>query len=129
MINPFNPAIYLISMYRVYSYLNRWLVTKPIAYFLYFITRIFFSSDIHPSCQIGKNFSIRHHFNIVIGKNVVIGDNCIIYNGVSIGQRNINDDAMPEIGSYVVIYKGATIVGNGVVRDNTVIRAHSLIIL
>jgi serine O-acetyltransferase len=72
-----------------------------------------FSSDIHPNAKIGKNFSIEHHFGIVIGKYVVIGDNVKIYNGVTLGRRNKNNPTMPTIGSNVVIYKGATIVGGG----------------
>ena len=111
----------------MYCFLNKRIATRPIAYVLYYLSRIIFGSDIHPNAKIGKNFKIEHHFGVVIGKNVIIKDNVKIYNGVTLGQRNENNPAMPTIGNNVIIYKGATIVGGGEIDDNTVISAHSFI--
>jgi serine O-acetyltransferase len=108
-----HPSTQLIGLYRIYNFLNKSILTKPISYILYYLSRIIFSSDIHPNAKIGKNFRIEHHFGIVIGKNSIIQDNVKIYNGVTLGQRNENNPAMPIIGNNVVIYKGATIVGGG----------------
>jgi serine O-acetyltransferase len=122
-----HPSTQLIGIYRIYFFLNRNVLTKPIAYILYYLSRIIFSSDIHPNAKIGKNFRLKHHFGVVIGKNSIIQDNVKIYNGVTLGQRNKNNPAMPIIGNNVVIYKGATIVGGGKIEDDTVIPAHSFI--
>ncbi|HEQ3588130.1 hypothetical protein [Vibrio harveyi] len=125
----FTPASQLVILYRLYSWLYPYIVTKPISYTIYYISRMMFSSDIHPAAKIGRNFSIRHHFGIVIGKNVIIGDNFIVYNGVSIGQRNVNDSGMPRIGDNCIFYTGAVVVGNGVVEDGTILAANKVIIL
>lgn len=122
-----HPSTQLIILYRLYSFLNKFIITKPIAYILYYFTRIIFSSDIHPNAKIGNTFRIEHHFGIVIGKNSIILNNVKIYNGVTLGQRNENNPKMPIIGNNVVIYKGATIAGGGKIEDNKIIPAHSFI--
>jgi serine O-acetyltransferase len=122
-----HPSTQLIGLYRIYNFLNKSILTKAISYILYYLSRIIFSSDIHPNAKIGKNFRIEYHFGIVIGKNSIIQDNVKIYNGVTLGQRNENNPAIPIIGNNVVIYKGATIVGGGKIEDDTVIPAHSFI--
>lgn len=122
-----HPSTQLIGLYRIYNFLNKSIITKPIAYILYYFTRIIFNSDIHPKAKIGKDFRIEHHFGIVVGKNVVIGDNVTIFNGITLGQRNRHNSAMPTIGNNITIYKGATIVGGGKIDDGTIIPAHSFI--
>lgn len=121
------PSVQLVIVYRVYSFMYKFWLLKPFSFVVYYFARIFFSSDIHPAAKIGSGFSIRHHFAIVIGKNVVIGNNVIVYNCVSVGQKNIHSDVMPKIGDDVIIYKGATIVGDVNIHDGTVIPAHSFI--
>lgn len=122
-----HPSTQLIGMFRAYNFLNKFIITKPVAYILYYLSRIIFSSDIHPNAKIGKNFRIEHHFGVVIGKNTIIKENVKIYNGVTLGQRNEKNHDMPTIGNNVVIYKGATVVGGGKIEDNTIISAHSFI--
>jgi len=121
-----HPSTQLIGLYRIYSFLNKFIVTKPFAYILYYLSRIIFSSDIHPNAKIGKKFRIEHHFGVVIGKNSIILDNVKIYNGVTLGQRNEHNSAMPTIGNNVVIYKGATIVGGVKLK---MIQLYQLIVL
>ena len=106
-----HPSTQLIGLYRIYGFLNKNILTKLIAYILYYLSRIIFSSDIPPNAKIGKNFRIEHHLGIVIGKNNIIKDNVKIYNSVTIGQRNEHNPVMPTIRNNVVIYKGATVVG------------------
>ena len=122
-----HPSTQLIVLYRLYSFLNQYTVVKPFAYIFYYLSRIIFSSDIHPNAKIGKNFRIEHHFGIVIGKNVIIENSVKIYNGVTLGQRNENDSDMPIIGKNSIIYKGATIVGGGKINDNSIVPAHEFI--
>ncbi|MDF5279513.1 hypothetical protein HKA89_20600 [Vibrio parahaemolyticus] len=122
-----NPSEQLVFFYRLYSWLYNTRITLPLSYLLYMIVRIVYSSDIHPASKIGKGLSIRHHFGIVIGKNAVIGNDVIIYNDVSIGQLNVDDSCMPVIGSNSIIYKGAVIVGNVTLPENTIISANKLV--
>ena len=77
--------------------------------------------DIHPGAQIGRSFFIDHGTGVVIGETAVIGDRVRLYQGVTLGARNLPKDAQgvllkgrarhPIIEDDVVIYAGATILG------------------
>lgn len=121
------PSGQLVILYRIYSYLYKFKITRFIAYILYYFARIIFSSDIHPACKIGKRFNICHHFGIVIGKNVVIGNNVIVYNGVSIGQRNIHNSKMPTIDDNAILYKGAVVIGDIKLEPGTIVGANMVL--
>jgi len=88
--------------------------------------------DIHAGATVGEYFCIDHGTGIVIGETTVIGDHVKIYQGVTLGAKSFKLDANgnpvknikrhPNIGSNVVIYANATILGGDVtIGDNTVI--------
>ncbi len=88
--------------------------------------------DIHPGATIGEYFFIDHGTGVVIGETATIGDHVKIYQGVTIGAKSFETDEEgkiikglkrhPDIGSNVVIYSGATILGgNTKIGDNCVI--------
>lgn len=77
--------------------------------------------DIHPGAQIGAHFFIDHGTGIVVGETTVIGENVKLYQGVTLGAKSFELDEdgnpvkgikrHPNIGSHVVIYANATILG------------------
>jgi serine O-acetyltransferase len=84
--------------------------------------------DINPGATIGEYFCIDHGTGIVVGETATIGDHVKLYQGVTIGARSFELDAdgnpvkggkrHPDIGSHVVIYANATILGgNTVIGD------------
>jgi len=88
--------------------------------------------DIHPGAKIGKNFFIDHGTGVVIGETAEIGDNVKIYQGVTLGALSFPKDEKgriikgrkrhPTVGNNVVIYSGATLLGNEtVIGDEAVI--------
>jgi len=88
--------------------------------------------DIHPGAKIGKSFFIDHGTGVVIGETAEIGDNVKIYQGVTLGALSFPKDEKgriirgrkrhPTVGSNVVIYSGATLLGaETVVGDEAVI--------
>jgi serine O-acetyltransferase len=88
--------------------------------------------DIHPGARIGKNFFIDHGTGVVIGETAEIGDNVKLYQGVTLGALSFPKDEKgniikgrkrhPTVGSNVVIYSGATLLGaEAVIGDNVVI--------
>jgi serine O-acetyltransferase len=88
--------------------------------------------DIHPGAKIGKNFFIDHGTGVVIGETAEIGDNVKIYQGVTLGALSFPKDEKghiikgrkrhPTVGSNVVIYSGATLLGaDAIVGDDVVI--------
>ena len=88
--------------------------------------------DIHPGATVGRYFFIDHGTGVVIGETTVIGDRVKLYHGVTLGAKSfeVNPDGTlvkgckrhPNIGSRVVIYAGATILGGDtVIGDDCVI--------
>jgi len=77
--------------------------------------------DIHPGATIGRYFFIDHGTGVVIGETTTIGDHVKLYQHVTLGAKSfeLGEDGNPvkgvkrhpDIGSYVVIYAGATILG------------------
>ena len=88
--------------------------------------------DIHPGASIGRYFFIDHGTGVVIGETTTIGEHVKLYQNVTLGAKSfaVGEDGTlvkgikrhPDIGSHVVIYAGATILGgNTVVGDRCVI--------
>ena len=88
--------------------------------------------EIHPGARIGRCLFIDHGMGVVIGETTIIGDNCLLYQGVTLGAKSFavqSDGTLvkgnkrhPNIGSNVVIYAGATILGGDTyIGDNCVI--------
>lgn len=125
------PGFYAISIYRLAHELfrlNAPLIPRIMTEFAHEKTGI----DIHPGATIGEHFFIDHGTGIVIGETTVIGDHVKLYQGVTLGAKSFELDEHgnpvkrikrhPDIGSHVVIYANATILGGDtVVGDRCVI--------
>lgn len=87
--------------------------------------------DIHPGAEIGRGVFIDHGTGVVVGETARIGDNVRIYQGVTLGAVHFPKDACgllikgnrrhPTIGNNVTIYSGASVLGDIVIGDNSVI--------
>lgn len=125
------PGFYAITIYRLahelYS-LKVPLVSRIMTEFAHEKTGI----DIHAGATVGEYFCIDHGTGIVVGETTVIGDHVKLYQGVTLGAKSFELDENgnpvkgikrhPNIGSNVVIYANATILGGDVfVGDNCVI--------
>ena len=117
------PDIFAITVYRVAHQLFEQgipLLPRIMTEYAHSITGI----DIHPGAQIGESFFIDHGTGVVIGETAVIGKNVRIYQGVTLGALSLPKDAgellrgkrrHPTIEDEVIIYAGATILGEKVV--------------
>ena len=87
--------------------------------------------DIHPGAHIGKGLFIDHGTGVVIGETAVLGEMVRIYQGVTLGAVSFPKDACgalikgqkrhPTIGNNVIIYSGASVLGDITIGDNSVI--------
>ena len=85
--------------------------------------------DIHPGATIGESFFIDHGTGVVVGETTVIGRNVKLYQGVTLGAKSFPDDAReirgkkrhPTLADNVIIYAGATILGDIVIGESSVI--------
>ena len=125
------PGLFAIFVYRIAHelYLRRIpMIPRMMTEYAHSRTGI----DIHPGAQIGPWFFIDHGTGIVIGETTVIGEHVKLYQGVTLGAKSFavkadgtlvkGNKRHPNIGSNVVIYAGATILGGDTyIGDNCVI--------
>ncbi len=87
--------------------------------------------DIHPGATLGKGVFIDHGTGVVIGETAVLGNNVRIYQGVTLGALSFPKDACgmlikgqkrhPTIENDVIIYAGATVLGDIVIGSHSII--------
>lgn len=81
------------------------------------------------SARIGRRLTIEHSGSIVVHGNARIGDDCIIRQGVTIGNRRMDDPfGAPVIGNRVNIGAGAKILGRVTIGDGAEIGANAVVI-
>lgn len=97
--------------------------------FLAKIAEMFSGVTIGVAAHIGRRLVIEHSGAIVIHGNSVIGDDCVIRQGVTIGNRRLNDPfGAPTIGNRVNIGAGAKILGRLHIGDDAEIGANAVVI-
>lgn len=121
------PGYKAILLYRIAHILhnkNQKLEARIISEFAHSMTGI----DIHPGAQIGSPFFIDHGTGIVIGETSIIGKKVRLYQGVTLGalspklgQKIKGVKRHPTIKDNVVIYAGATILGDITIGENVVV--------
>lgn len=86
--------------------------------------------DIHPQARIGHHFAIDHGTGVVIGQTAIIGNNVTLYQGVTIGAKNIKKDSdgtpcniprHPIIEDNVTVYSNATLLGRITIGKGAII--------
>jgi serine O-acetyltransferase len=82
--------------------------------------------DIHPGAKLAPYCSIDHGTGLIIGETTIIGEHVNLFHNVTLGARSVTPEFRgckrhPTIGNHVIIYPGATILGDIHVGDNTVI--------
>ena len=125
------PAFKAISIYRIAHKLYQMkvpILPRVMTEYAHQLTGI----DIHPGATIGRYFFIDHGTGVVIGETTTIGEHVKLYQHVTLGAKSfaLAEDGTPvkgvkrhpDIGDYVVIYAGATILGgNTVIGDHCVV--------
>ena len=90
--------------------------------------------DIHPASKLASPLFIDHGTGIVIGETTITGNNVKIYQGVTLGALSLKDGSKikgvkrhPTIGENVVIYAGASILGDISIGNNVTIGSNVFI--
>ena len=90
--------------------------------------------DIHPAAQLASPLFIDHGTGIVVGETTITGKNVKIYQGVTLGALSLKDGSKikgikrhPTIGENVIIYAGASILGNVNIGNNVTIGSNVFI--
>ena len=90
--------------------------------------------DIHPASNLASPLFIDHGTGIVIGETTITGKNVKIYQGVTLGALSLKDGSKikgikrhPTIGENVIIYAGASILGDITIGNNVTIGSNVFI--
>jgi len=79
--------------------------------------------------SIGRRVIIEHHSGIIVHGNAVIGDECVLRQGVTIGNRSLDDPAgAPTLGRGVNVGAGAKIIGRVHIGDYASIGANAVVL-
>ncbi len=121
------PGLQAVSVYRIAHFLHERgvpLIPRIMTEYIHSRTGI----DIHPGVSIGKGLMIDHGTGIVIGETAIIKDHVRLYQGVTLGalspQHSLaNPDLKrhPTIEDKVIVYSGATILGDTVIGERSII--------
>ena len=121
------PGLQAVSVYRIAHFLHERgvpLIPRIMTEYIHSRTGI----DIHPGVSIGKGLMIDHGTGIVIGETAIIKDHVRLYQGVTLGalspQHSLaNPDLKrhPTIEDKVIVYSGATILGDSVIGEGSVV--------
>jgi serine O-acetyltransferase len=124
------PCLVALATYRVaheLELLNVPLLPRIMAEWAHSRTGI----DIHPGATIGDRFFIDHGTGVVVGETCIIGNSVKLYQGVTLGALSFPKDERgklirglrrhPQICDNVVIYSGATILGDVTIGEGSVI--------
>jgi len=122
------PGVYAIMVHRIAHLLFEKkvpLIPRIMAEYAHSKTGI----DIHPGASIGRGFFIDHGTGVVIGETCTIGERVKLYQGVTLGALSFEKDGQgmpvkgiqrhPTVEDHVVIYGGATILGNVVIGTHS----------
>ncbi|WP_129407965.1 serine O-acetyltransferase EpsC [Marinitoga lauensis] len=124
----FNTAFHGLVYYRIYHFFYKYKI-YPIAYFLYMLSKILYSMDIHPAARLDPGIVIDHGIGVVIGSTATVGSGTLIYHQVTLGAKHIKKGKRhPTIGKNVIIGTGAKVLGDIVVGDNSVVAANSIVL-
>ena len=90
--------------------------------------------DIHPGSTIGTHFFIDHGTGVVIGETAIVGNHCRLYQGVTLGAKSVSrairerdgnggtvTKRHPTLEDGVVVYAGASVLGDIVIGSGSVI--------
>ncbi len=96
---------------------------------LYRKIRNTYGIDLPYTVKLGRRVIIEHQSCIIIHGYSSIGDDCIIRQGVTIGNRYLDNAlATPKLGSRVNIGAGAKILGNVTIGDDVNIGANAVVL-
>ncbi|MFO0722416.1 MAG: serine O-acetyltransferase [Myxococcota bacterium] len=101
----------------------------PLYWSAFRFVRNFYGIEIPYSAKLGRRVVVEHQGGIVVHGNAEIGDDTIIRQGVTIGNKNLDEpmDA-PRIGARVNIGAGAKILGKLEIGDDAAVGANSVVV-
>lgn len=95
------------------------------------IVRALMGCEIPAQCKIGAGLSLRHPNGIIIHQSAIIGLNVTLYQQVTIGIKNSDNDITNKaanLGDNVLVSAGAKIIGHISIQNHAVIGANAVVL-
>jgi serine acetyltransferase len=97
---------------------------------LYIGVRNFYGIELPYTAELGRRVVVEHQGSIVVHGQTSIGDDCIVRQGVTLGNRTIDEPfAAPKLGNRVSIGAGAKILGPVVIGNDAQIGANAVVLV
>ncbi len=91
--------------------------------------RNLYGIELPYSAKVGRRVVIEHQGGIIIHGDVEIGDECVIRQGVTLGNKRLNEpQAAPKLGRGVNVGAGAKVLGAITIGDDAAIGANSVVL-
>lgn len=96
---------------------------------LYTGIRNFYGIELPYTARLGRRVVVEHQTGIVVHGHTSIGDDCIVRQGVTLGNRSMNEPfAAPKLGDRVSIGAGAKILGPVVIGNDAQVGANAVVL-
>jgi len=96
---------------------------------LYCKVRNYYGIDLPYTVKLGRRVKFEHPGGVIIHGNAVIGDDCVIRQGVTLGNRHLNEPfAAPVLGDRVNVGAGAKLLGNITIGTDVNIGANAVVL-
>ena len=123
----FKSGFQAVFFFRLAHYFHK----NNLGYLAWGITRFnqfLTSAEIEYNAEIGSGLFIAHPSGIVIGRGAKIGKNVNMYQGITIGTRNLKNIEFPTIADGVTLFAGSKILGDVFVGLKSIIGANALVV-
>jgi serine O-acetyltransferase len=128
----FNHTIHMGILFRLSSTLLHFpILGRLLAKIIEYLIRVLYASDISSKAKIKGGLVFTHGHDIVIGADVSLGKNCTIFNGVTLGNKDLKSSSVgnqPTLGDNVTLSTGVKVLGPLTIGDNVVVGANSVVI-
>lgn len=125
MFNYLHPDHYAMFLYLLSNTVSRRDRANPLAFRLFYLNKVMHGLDAYPDTELPEIFQFMHPLGTILGQ-AKYGNYFCVYQGCSVGSDE--NGIFPEIGEHVILYAGASVIGNSKIGDNVVIGATAMIL-
>ena len=125
MFNYLHPDHYAMFLYLLSNTVSRRDRGDPLAFRLFYLNKVLHGIDVYHDTQLPEVFQFMHPVGTILG-HAKYGNFFCVYQGCSIGSGE--DDVFPELGDYVVLYAGSSVIGRSKVGSNVVVGTMALVL-
>ena len=125
MFNCLHPDHYAMFLYLLANTVSRRDRGDPLAFRLFYLNKVLHGLDVYHDTELPEVFQFMHPVGTVLG-HARYGNYFCVYQGCSVGSDEHGN--YPEIGDFVVLYAGSSVIGRSKLGNNVVIGATALVL-